>query len=189
MAMRSDISAETVRQLLAYDPETGVLTWKPRTPDMFSRNGRSQEWKCRNWNSRHAGKRAGCVDKSQYTKIRFYGGLFYAHRLAWVIVHGVWPEANLDHKHGVNSGDRLSNLRPATQAENMQNRCASKRNSSGYLGVSWSISSKKWTARIRANGKYLHLGLFATAEEAAEAYLSAKRKFHAFQPEPRNDPG
>lgn len=46
----------------------------------------------------------------------------------------------------------------------------SSNNTSGYVGVSYEKYSKKYRARITINGKIKNLGMFNTAEEAAEAY-------------------
>jgi len=49
----------------------------------------------------------------------------------------------------------------------------SKKSKSGYLGVSWNSNSQKYLATIGVNGVKKHLGLFDTAEEAAQAYARA----------------
>jgi len=48
-----------------------------------------------------------------------------------------------------------------------------KANVSGYKGVRWHKAGRKWAARITVQGAEQHLGLFATAEEARDAYLQA----------------
>jgi hypothetical protein len=83
-----------------------------------------------------------------------------------------------DHKKPWRTLDnRDSNLRLANRTQQQQNRRKQKNNTSGYKGVSWSKGSRKWTARIRVDGKYLYLGLFATAELAYAAYCAAARKY------------
>lgn len=184
MAKRSDITAEYARQLLNYDPETGILTWKARTPDMFEDGLRAKEWRCRNWNAKFAGKRAGCICNG-YQRIRVNDVLYVGHRLAWLITYGAWPDDELDHRNGTADGDSLINLRPATRQQNCQNLRLRSDNKSGHMGVSWNKSSSKWGARIKISGKYLHLGLFDEVTDAANAYLAAKAKYHPFQPIPR----
>ena len=46
-------------------------------------------------------------------------------------------------------------------------------NTSGYKGVTWNKEAKKWRAQIWTNGKSIHLGTYATAEEAYAAYCMA----------------
>ena len=57
-------------------------------------------------------------------------------------------------------------LRVVTQAENAQNNRVSKRNQSGYPGVSRNKRLGKWKAHIRVNYKLIHLGYFESKEEA-----------------------
>jgi hypothetical protein len=185
MAKRHDISAEYARQLLDYNPETGVLTWKARTPDMFKDGKRPKEWRCRNWNSKCAGKVAGCDRGDGYWVLRIDDILHFRHRIAWLIKTGDWPSDEIDHRDGVDKGDVISNLRPATHAENMQNARMKRNNKSGFIGVSWSKAASKWGARINFQGRYVHLGLFDDPAEASAAYLKAKIEFHPFQPVPR----
>jgi HNH endonuclease/AP2 domain len=155
------LTAERLREVLNYDPETGIFTWKLRT-----------SWRVR------VGDFAG----SQFGKRRQIGvdGVdHYVHRLAWLYVYGVWPASGIDHMNGDPSDNRICNLREATQAQNMQNlRKADKDSKTGFLGVS--EDKKKFTARIMANGKKYHLGNFSTPEEAHAAYVQAKRRLHEF---------
>ena len=46
-------------------------------------------------------------------------------------------------------------------------------NTSGYKGVTWNKRAKKWRAQIWLDGKFVHLGTYATAEEAYAAYCRA----------------
>jgi hypothetical protein len=58
------------------------------------------------------------------------------------------------------------------------NRVKNINNSSGYKGVSFNNSSKKWRAQIWLNSKSYHLGLFIDPIDAARAYNEAALKYH-----------
>jgi hypothetical protein len=156
------ITQERLKQLVAYDPDGGEFTWLVTVS-----------------NRAPAGRKAGGMSNG-YIVIRLDGVLYRAHRLAWLYVHGVWPEHDIDHINGRRSDNRLVNLRPATRAENLQNlRIARAYGSSGLLGAHrW---KGKWRAAIAANGIQHHLGTFETPQEAHEAYLRAKAQLHPFQ--------
>ena len=64
----------------------------------------------------------------------------------------------------------------ATQLLNSANRGDNRNNTSGIKGVSW--FRRKWCARIRINWRLLHLGGFATSQEAALAYSYAAYGLH-----------
>lgn len=51
-------------------------------------------------------------------------------------------------------------------------------NSSGYQGVCWDKSCKRWKVTISVDGKPKNLGKFKCKHEAARAYNSAARKYH-----------
>ena len=101
-----------------------------------------------------------------------------AHRIAWAIVHGRWPEHFLDHINRVRTDNRLANLREATNAENLRNRSVVRNNESGTKGVRMDKRSKRWQARIKIGGTSISLGAFASRDEAAAAYTAAAKKYH-----------
>lgn len=148
--------------ILRYEKETGDFYWlsHPRCP---YKNGRRADVK-----GTH-GYKIVCFDRKQYL----------AHRVAWFLVTGEWPQV-VDHKNGERGDNRWDNLRKADYATNGQNlRQARSDSRSGYLGVYRSKSVKMpWSARITVSGKAKYLGSFPTAPLAYEAYVQAKRKVH-----------
>ena len=67
----------------------------------------------------------------------------------------------IDHINRIKDDNRISNLREATNAENLQNQTkASANNSSGLLGVSWCNLYNKWVSKIMLNGKSIFIGYF-----------------------------
>ena len=158
------LTQERLRELLHYDPETGVFTWRIR-------RGRAA-----------AGRIAGSVRKrSGYVMVRVDRAPCFAHRLVWLYVYGRQPASHIDHINGVACDNRLANLREATCAENQQNlKKARSDNKCGLLGVSWSAQHRKWKSQIHINRRQIFLGHFATPEEAHAAYLAAKAIHHPF---------
>ena len=178
------ISAEEACELLTYDPSTGELRWRARRPEMFTPTfTRTREHACANWNSIYAGTIAGTVDGLGRRQIAVYGRLYKAHRLIWLMVHGRWPDAQIDHVDGIRDNNELENLREATQSQNQQNR--SYRSPRGLIGASIHKKTGRWLGRIRADGVTRNLGLFDTAEAAHAAYCREKERLHTFQPTPR----
>jgi hypothetical protein len=101
------------------------------------------------------------------------------------LVHGRWPETEIDHINGVGNDNRPDNLREATHQLNLHNSVKGKRNTSGFLGVGWDRRKEKWRAQITVEWKNVFLGYFATKEEAYRAYLKAREVYRPFQPIPR----
>lgn len=157
------LTAEKVRELLHYDPETGVLTRAIRTSNRVK-----------------TGAEAGTIHEvkaGQFYRYVCIGGRKYpAHRLAWLHFHGEWPEKQIDHKDGNGLNNRIANLRLASQTLNNANTKRRVDNASGAKGVCWSKRQGQWRAYIRSNGRQKHLGYFATVREAAEAYRRASVK-------------
>lgn len=155
-----ELTAERLRELLHYDPDTGVFTWRVRT------NSRAA-----------AGAVAGAMTGRGYLRIGINRKEYMSHRLAWLYVHGSWPEGDIDHRDGNPLNNRIGNLRDVTNVVNLQNqRRARAGNKCGLLGVS--PSQGKWMAQIRAEGRNRYLGRFDTPALAHAAYLRAKRELH-----------
>lgn len=166
-ASEAKLTPEMVREILIYCPLTGSFKWRAT---------RGQRAK--------AGQSAGRVEKSTgYVRIGIDGKDHMAHRLAWAYMLGRWPENLVDHENRVRSDNRWINLRPATYAQNNQNRTAVVVASSGLKGAfldkrAKKPGSKRWVSSIQVNGKPIHLGNFHTAEEAHQAYVAAAKKYH-----------
>lgn len=138
-----------LKQLLIYDPVTGVFT------NRVTRNSRSV-----------AGHESGTVMVDGYRLIMVNHRRHLAHRLAWLYVHGQFPDQELDHKDGNRDNNSITNLRPATRKQNMENQKLSERNKSGCRGVSWKSSIGKWVVQVGHKGKQRHLGYFTNLNEA-----------------------
>jgi hypothetical protein len=151
-----------VCQHFDYSPKTGELRWR-----IGSRR-------------RPAGELAGTASKQEKGRINvgFQGKTYKAHILIWVCQTGKWPMHQIDHINEDPSDNRWNNLRAATKAQNMQNIMRIKSNTSGYKGVGFHRPTSKWRATINADGVQHHLGLFATIEEAVEAYTNAAKRLH-----------
>lgn len=160
MAAR-DLTAARLRELLNYDPETGLLTWRAARHGVF------------------AGAVAGWTSRQGYIHLSVEGCTQQAHRLAWLHVYGAWPAQHIDHINGVRDDNRIANLRdvlPRVNAENV--RRVHAQNKSGFMGVRKARTPGKWQASIIVKGRFLYLGVFTSTEEAHEAYVAAKRIHH-----------
>lgn len=93
----------------------------------------------------------------------------------------------VDHIDGDGLNNRRRNLRYVEPTINQRNRGGAARNSkSGILGVSWQSRRQRWRAQIRADGRKIDLGSFATIEEANAARLAAEAKYWGIQPRRAN---
>jgi len=128
-----------------YNPDTGLFT-HARTKGRRAKEGRI----------------AGTITRRGYVMLRRLDKCFTAHRVAWLIMTGNDPlDKIIDHIDQNTSNNTFSNLRLATDNTNQWNR-----NARG-----WHRKGNKYQACIRHFGKLLHIGTFATAEEAQNAYL------------------
>jgi hypothetical protein len=157
--IRRELTPERLKQLLHYDPATGVFT-------RVVAAGRQA-----------AGSVAGNADGDGYLKLCVDGTTHKAHRLAWFYVYGKWPSHVIDHIDGNRANNAISNLRDVPRMVNSQNRKRAQSNSAtGVLGV---IADRgRFVATVGVAGRCVHLGRFDTVEAAHAAYLKAKRALH-----------
>lgn len=159
------LTAERLRSLVDYNPETGEFIRKVTVSGP----------------ARAGSVARGCIARNGYRYIGFDGGVYLAHRCAWLHVHGEWPDGMIDHVNGVRTDNRLANLRVVDHVLNGQNQRTCKRTSttSSLLGVSRMCGGKdRFRARIYVGKKEVFLGVFDTEHEAHRAYIEAKRRLH-----------
>jgi hypothetical protein len=153
------LTAERLRELLAYDPMTGTFTWRIKP--------------CRRI---VVGSIAGTVRKGRRS-IGVDAKEHFASRLAWLYMTGAWPQGVVDHEDTDPSNDRWLNLRDVTQGVNSQNRRRAHKNSrTGVLGVSLCAQTGRLKAQLQTPAGRIWLGRHDTAEAARAAYLAARRQ-------------
>ena len=157
---------ELINSLL-YDPDTGKIFWRTR---ISATNG---------WNKLYAGKETFKIKHAKgYLTGKIMGNRYLTHRVAWFLHYGQWPQGEIDHINGNKSDNRIKNLRDVTTSQNQMNRGKPVNNKSGFKGVFWHKSGKKWCASIGINGRNIYLGLFESKSEANDAYMYASKKLH-----------
>ena len=167
----------TLKKLLDYNPLTGILTWKSRDASMFSDGYMDAQGRANNWNSKMAGKEAfGYVHNTGYKQGTLMGKVLKAHRVAWKLHYGEDPVEQIDHINGDRSDNRIENLRCVSDAENKKNAKLYSNNSSGVTGIHWLKEQKKWRVRI-GGSKGIHIGCYATLDEAKAARKEAEAKY------------
>ena len=162
-AQQGELTAERLRQVLYYHPESGDFVWleKPAA-------------------SVRVGTLAGCTNVHGRRIIRVDGRGYHATRLVWLYMTGAWigpwPKHQIDHKNMDKLDDRWSNLRATTPSQNCCNRALRPDNVLGTKGVQ--RKKNRFRVRIGVDGRRFHIGSFQTLEEAAMAYAEAARKLH-----------
>ena len=158
---KHDLTAERLRELFSYDPETGFFTLLKRRMGSRQKVGHIQD-------QLHKGYVCATIDGHQYR----------CHRLAWLYIHGVWPNQSIDHINGIKTDNRILNLRDVSHSVNMQNiKTVNATSTTGVLGAQKDYKGR-FKSLIQVDGKKRYLGYFKTAEEANQAYLKAKREHH-----------
>lgn len=166
------LTQDRLKELLHYDPETGLFTWLPRGRKCFN-----SDKSHRAWNAKNANRIAGNTAGRGYCTIRHYAKNYAAHRLAFLYMTGEFPAHEVDHINGSYADNRWCNLRVVTHAENCRNAKRNTLNTSGHTGVSWHKRQRRWCAYIHANGKLNYIGCFTSVELALLARKQAELDF------------
>lgn len=157
--LHKGLTAETLKSLLHYNPETGIFT-------RLATNNQNQ-----------VGAEAGWLNpKTGYVLIGIDGHRMMAHRVAWFYMTGEWPKNRVDHKNCNKSDNRWCNLRSATDSQNKANGRVYVTSKSKIKGVRLHETGRYQARLSIENGRYKHLGLFDTAQEAAEVYQRAAKE-------------
>jgi hypothetical protein len=158
------ITHKRAKQVLHYDPITGHLTWKVKPK----------------YRPTNVGDRAGAVGWKGYRFVKVDGVKYSEHRLIIFWMTGKWPPEQTDHHDEDKASNKWVNIRPADGSQNQANRSLTKRNTTGYKGVTGRqfAGAYKYIAQISHRGVNTHLGVFATAELAHAAYCEAAQRLH-----------
>ena len=146
------ISQAQLKEVLEYNHDTGVFTWIKSIGGI------------------KVGDVAGNKNDEGYIVFMVKRKQYKAHRLSYLYMTGNFPKNSIDHINHIRHDNRWTNLRDATHSQNQANRVKHKNNKSGYKGVCWSKTNKRWCAVIVYMKKKMHLGYYTTPQEASEAY-------------------
>jgi hypothetical protein len=123
-----DLALNALKELLEYNPITGVFTWKVSTAQSIK-----------------VGQEAGTIDKSNgYRRIAINGKRYLAQHLAWILTFGEWAtdDYDLDHINNIRDDNRIANLQ--LTKENQRKRCMNSNNSTGVHFLSINKSDRKY---------------------------------------------
>lgn len=157
-----DITQDKLKSILLYEKETGIFKWKVGN------------------NQINSGDNAGTINKKGYVRICINQKTYPAHCLAWLYVYGEYPQKQIDHINHDKQDNRIVNLRLVDNLENHKNMPRQKNNTSGVTGVSFRRNANKWVSHIKANGKFIHLGIFNTKEEAINSRKKAEQQYNFY---------
>ncbi len=160
MKTRRVISQERVKELLHYNPKTGIFTRKVRTA-----------------NAINEGQRAGNITANGYREISLDNKKYYEQRLAWLYVYGYMPECEVHHKNGIKDNNKLKNLEELSYSCHALTRGLQSNNTSGIKGVWFDKSRSKYTAAVHLNDKKIQLGRYDTFDKAVVARWKGEVKY------------
>lgn len=164
--VKRDLTYERLREVLHYEPKTGIFTWRVS-----------------NSNRVKIGERAGSVLNNGYRIIVIDNKHTLEHVCVWLYVFGKFPALFIDHKNGNRADNRIENLREATRSQNNANAMRPP-NAAGFKGVT--PKKGRWEAGISKDNRFRYIGTFNTPEEAHAAYMKVARELHGEFANPGN---
>ena len=120
------------------------------------------------------GEESGYKRTDGYREVRIAGKNHLTHRLIYIMHNGdIEKGLFIDHINGIRTDNRIDNLRVVNPQENAFNS-----NAKGYC---WNKDGQYYQAEIMVGGKRKRLGNFSLKEDARQAYLVAKEKYHIIE--------
>lgn len=154
----TDLSQERLKELLEYDPETGIF-YRIKALATHTK----------------IGDIAGYIGNHGYVEIFVQGKLRLAHRLAWLYMIGTWPE-EINHINEAKADNRFCNLEEVTSAQNKVFRGANVNNQLQIKGVQERCG--KYRAYIFYKGSNISLGTYADIQDAIDARKAAEIQYY-----------
>lgn len=155
------ITQERLKELVNYDPETGIFTAK------IQRHGSKAK----------PGDVLGSRHKKGYLELRLDGRLYLLHRLAFLYMRGYMPQY-VDHKDLDKQNNAWDNLREADGSEQIFNQAQRKNNTSGERGVSYEQRDRVWVAKLEIRGQAVVLYRGRSKQKAVEAARAFRKANH-----------
>lgn len=150
------VSVEYLKQRYSYNPETGEIT---------------------NRKTGKVGRTKRTDGRTSYFVIAVKRRPVFAHRAAWALHYGEWPNGQIDHIDRDGTNNRISNLRVVDWVQNARNQRPPVTSKSGVCGVIWVRHKKKWRAQIGVGGKQICLGYYKEVELAVSARKAGEEKY------------
>lgn len=138
---------ELLKVWITYDPDSGIVRW--RRDSRYTKAGERADKTFFNKQNNY-----------WYSRIALCGQHYATATIIWVYVTGRFPKTLVDHKDLDATNNRWTNLREATQSQNVANQRLSNRNTSGFKNVYWSKRKRKWHVLCKLNNKTKSLGHF-----------------------------
>lgn len=154
------LTQENLKSILLYDSDSGLFFWNEKP----SRNIRKMSI-------------AGSRSKAGYIMISINRKKYRAHRLAWLYVHGEWPDC-IDHINHHRHDNQFINLRSVSKSINYQNKPLQSNNKTGVHGIKFDKRRDKWEAKITVFKKIIYLGAFKEIKDAIKVRLDAEIKYN-----------
>jgi hypothetical protein len=159
---KEDLTVASILAKLECDPKSKIFTWKHSSRRV------------------KAGDAAGWVQEG-YVRIKLYRAIYPAHHLVWFLYEGIRPKEELDHRNGIRSDNRLTNLRECSDLEQPQNQKKRCTNKSGHPNVSWHKYVQKWYVQLLKQGR-LYWRYSDSFDDACADAKAAKSKLHTLNP-------
>ena len=161
--MKKYPSRERLRELLDYDPKTGILLFKKRNK--------------RKWDAQFAGKTAGGLTNTHEEvfihRLKLFNVTYHTSRIIYIWMTGECPEVVETKDH--NPANMIwTNLVPSNKLQNSRKHKISKNNRTGVTGTAQKANGR-YIAYIGTN---IRLGTFDTLEEAAKARRQAEARLN-----------
>lgn len=172
MKVQSLPTREYLLETFSYNKSTGILVWRKRPRHHF----KTDHWH-KVWNSRYSGSMAHNMATNGYVLVNINKTKRCAHRVIWTMVKGPIPDGyEIDHRNGIRSDNRISNLRLATRCQNRANSALARPNRTGFRGVH--KNGSKFRAVVWYDGGCRVIGQFATPELAHAARNKEAARLH-----------
>lgn len=149
MRMNSRLTIDYVRNVLDFDPATGIFLWRVVQSNRVK-----------------IGSRAGVLSANGRRYISVAGEKIMAHRLAWFHHYGVWPDGDVKQKNGDYDDCSIDNLVDQPRQVTASARKVNGSSKSGCPGVTWDTKRGKWQVHITRDYKQVALGYSDSLEGA-----------------------